>query len=82
MTIEENENCTTSEKRFIALAMSENDLRNLGVGNIAYVKTYDLNGKKAYILHAADGSAIDVQINENSAIKNAHYNELNLVPLH
>ena len=70
------------EQKFTSLIMSESDLKNLGLNDIAYIKTHKVNNKIAYVLHAADGSAIGLEVNEHSVIKDAHYQELNLVALH
>ena len=62
--------------------MTQNDFKNLGVGDIGYVKRYVVSGKIAYVLHAADGKAIAVQSNQNAAVENARYRDLDLVTVH
>ncbi len=60
-------------------SVSEWDLKNIGVGDVAYIKSYTVSGKTAYVLHAADGSVIDAESSQHDAIKNAHFQDLNLV---
>ena len=70
------------EQDFLSLIMSEGDLKTLGVGDVAYIKKYLIKGREVYVLHAADGSAVDVEENEAEVLKSANKYELNLVSLH
>jgi len=70
------------DKDFLTFSLSDLDLKELGLGDIAYIKEYFVEGKKAFVLHAADGVALDVQSSESAAVNNAHYQDLNLVALH
>jgi len=69
-------------KDFLSVVMSEGDLKGLGMGDVAYIKSYDVKGKLAYVLHAADGTTIEVEDNENDAILSAYHNDLNIVAVH
>lgn len=62
--------------------MTQNDLRALGLDEVGYVKAYKVNGKPAWVLHAADGTALAVQGNRNAARESALHKELNLVSVH
>ena len=66
----------------VTFSLMEQELMELGVGEVAYIKPYLLNGKKLYVLHSADGAAIDVQDNESKAVKNAYFQDLYVVSLH
>lgn len=69
------------EKEFF-LSMSQKDLADLGVGDVAYVKRYTVNGKEAYVLHAANGTALAAQANESDAEQAAYGHDLELVTVH
>jgi|GEM_PF-823250 len=73
---------TLLEQDFLSLIMSEGDLKTLGIGDVAYVKEYLIKGKTIFVLHAADGSALDVEEREEEVFKTANKYELNLVSLH
>jgi len=63
-------------------SISKNDLKELGVGNVAYVKRYVVRGHEAFVLHAADGAALAVQSSESIARQNAYYQDLELATVH
>jgi len=73
---------TSRNENFLSVVMSEGDLKILGLGDVAYIKPHKVKGKLAYVLHGADGSAIEVEENEDDAIRSAYQNELNLVAIH
>lgn len=62
--------------------MSESDLRKLGLAEVGYIKKYNLKGQPAWVLHAADGTALAVQDNPGAARLSAQHKELNLVTVH
>ncbi len=70
------------EQDFLSVVMSEGDLKGLGVGDVAYIKSYDIKGRIAFVLHAADGSTIDVEDTETEAVRSAYQNDLNVVAVH
>lgn len=70
------------EEKILSVVMSEGDLQGLGLGDVAYIKSYDVKGRVAYVLHAADGSTVEVEDNENDAILSAYQNDLNIVAVH
>jgi hypothetical protein len=63
-------------------AMSPGDLKDLGVGNIAYIKRHIINGQATFILHAADGEELMAQNSENILQQDARHQDLNLVTVH
>ena len=79
MNNSQNEKSLLPEHRFFNIKMSETDLRDFGMGRVAYLKNYTLNGKEAYVIHAADGSAIKALSCEDDAVKDAYYEDLKLV---
>jgi hypothetical protein len=66
----------------IPFLMSQADLKNLGLDEVGYVKKYSMNGKPAWVLHAADGRALAVQDNADAARVSAQHQDLDLVPVH
>lgn len=67
---------------FIPFLMTQADLRALGLEEVGYVKQYEINGKNAWVLHAADGTALAVQGNAKAALGAARNHDLDLVALH
>ena len=62
--------------------MSSGDLRKLGLEEVAYVKLYKTAGETAWVVHAADGTAVAVQPTRDAAMMSAQYQELDVVSLH
>lgn len=62
--------------------MSQNDLRQLGVNEVAYMKKYRVRGETAWVLHGADGAALAVQKSADDALIDAYGRELDIVSLH
>lgn len=62
--------------------MSQADLKNLGLSEVGYVKKYSIDGEPAYVLHAADGTALAVQKDVDAARISAQYQDLDLVSVH
>ena len=69
-------------ENFVPFLMTEADLRKLGIEEVAYIKKYRVDGKAAWVLHAADGTALAVQNNSDSAVASAGHHDLDLVALH
>jgi len=67
---------------FIPFLMTQADLKKLGVEEVGYVKQYVVNGKPAWVLHAADGTALTVQHDADAAFNSARSHELDLVSVH
>lgn len=67
---------------FIPFLMTEQDLKKLGLEEVGYVKQYIVNGKPAWVLHAADGTALAVQGDVNGAVNSARSHELDIVSVH
>jgi hypothetical protein len=66
----------------IPFLMSQNDLKELGLEEVGYVKPYKVNGKPAWVLHAADGTALAVQGDADGAVASARHHNIDLVALH
>jgi hypothetical protein len=62
--------------------MTQADLKKLGLEEVGYVKQYSVNGKPAWVLHAADGTALAVQSDATSAQNSARHHELDIVSVH
>lgn len=67
---------------FIPFLMTQSDLKKLGMEEVGYVKQYVVNGKPAWVLHAADGTALAVQGDADGALNSARHHELDLVSVH
>ena len=63
-------------------SMSQSELKELGMGDIAYVRQLIVNGRPAFVLHAADGTALAVQGSAPAVEQNAYDQDLGLVTLH
>jgi hypothetical protein len=64
------------------LCLTPSDLKALGKDQVAYVKKYRVKNHIAFVLHAADGTAIAVQKNAAAAHLSAQHQELSVVSLH
>lgn len=64
------------------ISFTQADLRQLGLNEVGYIKRYEMRGKPAYVLHAADGTAISVQDNADAAGVSALHQEIDLVSVH
>lgn len=65
-----------------AFCLTAADLRLLGKDEVAYVREYEVKGAPAFVLHAADGTAIAVQKDASAARLSARSQELELVSVH
>ena len=70
-----------AQKEF-AMGMTQNDLRDLGLEEVGYVRQYTVKGKLAWVLHSADGTALAVQDTPVSLRLSAQQHELDILPLH
>lgn len=66
----------------IPFLMTEQDLKKLGLDKVGYVRQYQMEGKMAFVLHAADGTALAVQRTDAAARASAQHKEINLVAVH
>lgn len=58
------------------------DLRSLGKDEVAYVRSYEVKGRLAFVLHAADGTALSVQRDEAGAEYSARAQALEIISVH
>ncbi len=58
------------------------DLKTLGLHHVCYMKHYMVNGQNTWVLHAADGTAVAVQKEQEAAMLSARHQELEVVALH
>lgn len=63
-------------------AMSAQEFKQLGMDQVAYIKPYRVKDKVAWVVHAADGTAIAVQGNADAALSSAADHDLTLATLH
>lgn len=64
------------------IAMTQNDLRELGLEEVGYVRKYSVKGKPAWVLHAADGTALAVQENMPALQDSLQHHGLDIVSVH
>ncbi len=62
--------------------MSDQEFKDLGMDQVAYIKPYRVKDKIAWVLHAADGTAIAVQNNADAALDSAQEQDLGIATLH
>jgi hypothetical protein len=65
-----------------ALCLTTADLRVLGKNEVAYVREYEVKGQMAFVLHAADGTALAVQKDVTAARVSARNQDLEIVSIH
>ncbi len=64
------------------ISMTQNDLRELGLEEVGYVRQYSVKGKPAWVLHAADGTALAVQENMPALQASMQHHDLDIVSVH
>ena len=62
--------------------MSERELAILGLNDLAYVSQVVVDGRHAYLIHAADGTIIDVTDDRDLAFVAARQHDLEPVSVH
>lgn len=62
--------------------MSDQEFKALGMDQVAYIKAYRVKDKLAWVVHAADGTAIAVQNDADAALSSAHAQDLGIATLH
>lgn len=63
-------------------SMTQSDLRELGLEEVGYVRKYSVKGKPAWVLHAADGTALAVQENMPALQDSMQHHDLDIVSVH
>ena len=62
--------------------LNDQDFKNLGLQEIAYVKMITVQNQKAYAIHAADGTPLTVMDDFNRALLLARQNDLEPFTVH
>ena len=62
--------------------MSDQEFKALGMDQVAYIKAYRVKDKIAWVVHAADGTALAVQNDADAALNSAEAQDLSLATLH
>lgn len=62
--------------------MTQGDLRKLGLQEVGYIKRYQTRGETAFVLHAADGTALAVQNDIDAAHVSADHQDIDVVSVH
>ena len=79
MTLKNDREAFSSE---ILKEMSPQDFLIYGMEDIAYIRSIDLDGEKAYAIHAANGQTLSVLDTESDAIIAIEQNGLDTTRLH
>ncbi len=72
----------TANHRNTKACLTLSDFKTLGRNEFAYVRQYQVNGQHAFVLHAADGTALAVQKEAANAILSAQTQNLEIVSVH
>lgn len=62
--------------------LSEQELKALGMDEVAYIKAYQVKDQVAWVVHAADGTAIAVQHDIAAAANSARAQDLVVATVH
>jgi hypothetical protein len=62
--------------------LSAQDFRNFGVQQVAYIRPVVVQNKKAYAIHAADGTPLSVMDTHDTAIIAVRHNDLEPATVH
>ncbi len=62
--------------------LSPHELLSFGINDVAYIKELEIDGKKAYAVHGADGNPLYVSESKNTALSGIYFGDLNVVSLH
>ena len=63
-------------------SLSAQDFLSFGVEHIAYVRPFEEMGRKAWAIHAADGTRLSILDSRDIAINMVRQNELQPVTVH
>ena len=62
--------------------LTTKDFLNFGIQNVAYIRPIDVENKKVYAIHAADGTPLSVMESMDTAIVVVRHNDMEPVTLH
>lgn len=62
--------------------LSAQDFRTFGVEQVAYIRPILVQNKKAYAIHAADGTPLSVMDTHDTAVIAVRHNDLEPVTVH
>ena len=82
MTDEHVEQETTSVASFDIRHLSAEQLAQLGVSQIAYVKPVTVNGQNGFAIHAADGTPMALIANREVAMAAIQQHEMHALSVH
>lgn len=61
---------------------SQEALALLGLDSLAYVRPLNINGRRVYIIHAADGTPLTIVADRDVAFLTVRQNEMQPLSLH
>ena len=61
---------------------SQEDFFRLGVDHVAYIKEVEVDGRRAFAIHAADGTAIKLLADQDMALATIRQNNLEPLSVH
>lgn len=62
--------------------LSTQDFRNFGVQEVAYIRPVLVENRKAYAIHAADGTPLSVMDTHDTAVIAVRHNDLEPATVH
>lgn len=63
-------------------SLNTQDFLDFGLQQVAYIREVSIDDRKAYAIHAADGTPLSVLDNMDTAITIARHNDLEPVTVH
>lgn len=62
--------------------MTDQEFKAFGLDEVAYIKAYPVKDGTAWVVHAADGTALAVQKDASAAVDSAHAQDLGVATVH
>ena len=76
------DNTKTNNNGAVLMDLALHDLANLGIGEWAYVKHVEVEGKPAFAVHGADGRPLAVTTDREVAFTVTRQNDLEPLSVH
>lgn len=75
-------NIKQTDQNTLLKKLSPRDFLNFGMHNVAYIRQVSVDNKRAYAVHAADGTPLTVMDTMDSAVIVVRHNDLEPVTVH
>lgn len=77
-----SDNTKTNRNATRTIALAPQDLASLGIGEVAYVKHVEIDGKTAFAVHGANGQPLVVATDRDVAFALTRQNDLEPLSVH